>query len=25
VKFAETTYQPFEEDGQPKYEVVQIR
>jgi hypothetical protein len=25
VKFGETTYQPFEEDGQPKYEVVQIR
>jgi hypothetical protein len=25
VKFGETIYQPFEEDGQPKYEVVQIR
>jgi len=25
VKFGETTYQPFEEDGQPKYEVVQVR
>lgn len=24
VRFGETTYQPFEEDGQPKYEVVQV-
>jgi hypothetical protein len=25
LKFGETTYQPFEDNGQPKYEVVQVR